>query len=439
MLFLEKQLMKFLFWVFFKTHRRTHDKEKKPRLFWGPVPILSFKYWNEALREDGYESKTIMMEYYSINKKEDFDEYFYDIISPLYLRPFVYARKILPFLSRIHWVFYVAKNFDIIHITFHGLIYREKEFLNIELLFYKKLGIKIIGLPYGADFWQYSQISDESLKHVFLMSYPQAALFEEKIKDNIIFFTKHADIIIPSMQIDGLGKWDLFPYNVATFDIKKVNTTTKNYNDFNGRNGVVNIVHSPNHRYLKGTEYIIKAIQELKNEGYKIELILLEKVGNDQVLKILNETADILVEQLVLGYALSAMEGMACGLPVISNLSSEHFTQAFRRYSYLSECPILSANIEDVKEKLVILIKNPALRKTLGMAGRKYVEKYHSQKTVKYTFGKIYDKIWFNKNVDLMSMFHPLNENSYNNASEIVEHPLITSQIPSELFKTLNH
>ena len=39
---------------------------------------------------------------------------------------------------------------------------------------------------------------------------------------------------------------------------------------------------------------------------------------------------------------LSAVEGMASGLAVLSNLDDETHTRLFRRYSFLNECPILS-------------------------------------------------------------------------------------------------
>src|SRR4051812_46896557 len=111
MSFIEKKLMQFLFWLYLKGAKK-RDSTKKPRLFWGSVPVKNFSYWNEAMKKEGYDTKTVMHEFYSINKKEDFDAYFFDIISPLYLRPFVYLQKLFPNLAKIHWVFYVADNFD---------------------------------------------------------------------------------------------------------------------------------------------------------------------------------------------------------------------------------------------------------------------------------------------------------------------------------------
>jgi hypothetical protein len=83
---------------------------------------------------------------------------------------------------------------------------------------------------------------------------------------------------------------------------------------------------------------------------------------------------------------------------------------------------------------LKCLIDNPDLRKTLGEAGVDYVEKYHSEKTSQFIFENIYDKIWHNKDVDLMSLFLPLDKASYNNKTPKIKHPLIENKLPKELF-----
>jgi glycosyltransferase involved in cell wall biosynthesis len=164
---------------------------------------------------------------------------------------------------------------------------------------------------------------------------------------------------------------------------------------------------------------------------------LIENKTNEEVLNVLNTKADILVEQLVMGYGLSAIEGMSAGIPVLTNLDDEHYTRVFRRYSYLNECPILSVTPENIEEKIKILVLNPKLRRKLGTASREYVKKYHSYESAKYMFNRVYEKIWFNKDVDLMNMYHPLHPDSYNNKTPLVKHPLVENKIPDELMQGL--
>jgi glycosyltransferase involved in cell wall biosynthesis len=147
-------------------------------------------------------------------------------------------------------------------------------------------------------------------------------------------------------------------------------------------------------------------IENLKEEGLNVELILLEKIQNDKVREIMKEV-DILAEQFVFtGYALSAIEGMALGLPVLSNLDNPDYTEVFRRYSFLDECPIVSTRIQDIKENLRILITNPKLREGLDKLSRRYVEKYHSFTTFQYLFTNILKKL-NGQDVDLINLFHP--------------------------------
>ena len=400
-------------------------------MLFGTTPIINNKYWSNSLKQIGYESETLMSEFYSINKKEDFDLYFEDILKISKFR--------FKYLCSEYVIFsYILKNYDIIHVPFKGLSLYDKWIKKNEIALFKKFGCKIVVLPYGGDFYQYSQIPDLSLRHVMQVNYPRAAKLEHEIKKNIEDLTIGADAIIAGLQTPGLGRWDVFPYNMVSIDIRVSDFNPERYNDHNGSNGVVKIVHSPNHRYIKGTEYLIKAVEQLKNEGLNVELILLERKSNDEVLRILAVEADIMVEQLVSGYGLSGMEGMASGLPVLSNLSDENVTRAFRRYSYLNECPILSTTPENIKGNLEMLITRPDLRKQIGRASRQFLEKYQSNKMIQFVFDKVYDKILYKKDIDLMNMFHPLNPDSYNNQIPKIEHPLFENKIPEALLNTLN-
>jgi hypothetical protein len=84
------------------------------------------------------------------------------------------------------------------------------------------------------------------------------------------------------------------------------------------------------------------------------------------------------------------------------------------------------------------LVLNPDLRKEIGKASRKYAEKYHSNKAAQYMFERIYDKVWYKKEIDLMNLYHPLNPESYNNQSPKIEHPLIENKLPDSYFNKSN-
>ncbi|MEE9372618.1 MAG: glycosyltransferase [Saprospiraceae bacterium] len=376
------------------------------------------------MKEEGFDSKTVMLNYYSsINSKD-----YFDVV--LTTKPTLYSKVFSP-ISAYYWYVKYLLSFDIFHLPCSGFFLGSSILWRLEGPLFRLFGKKIIVIPYGGDFYMYSKIKSPSLQHGLLLSYPKNALNEGAIARKVKYWTRQANIFITCFQLGGASRWDVLPFNALIINTKEW-TSKKHYNKKDGKNGFVNIAHTPNHRGFKGTEFLIQAVKELQDEGLLINLILIEKKPNSEVKKILFEDADILAEQFIAtAYALSGVEGMATGLPVMSNLDEEIYTRLFRRFSYLNECPILSTTPENIKENLKILITNPELRKELGIAGQRYVAKYHSYSTSKYFFGAIYKNIWNGEKLDLLNMFHPLKKSSYNNKMDIIKHPLIENKLPS--------
>lgn len=422
---MEKFLIKLVLKYFLRSNSIGVNTENKPRLMWGVTPILNFKYWNEAVKAIGCPSATFMSGYYSsINKESDFDLYYKQVPVPFFVKV---LRRLFPayqHLAQIHLLLYVVKEFDIIHTSYDGLIWGATPYWQEELEFYRKAKLKFVVLPYGSDYQMYSKLYNKSWHHALLMNYPEGIQREKEIRSKIDYFVEHAHCIMAGFQFDQISRWDILPYAVYPMNTG-IWKPKKNYSTADGKNGVVKVYHTPNHRGIKGTEFLVKAVSELQAEGLQVELCLLEKVQNDIVRKKLFEDADILVEQLILGFALSALEGMATGLPVVSNLEQdENQIKLFRRFSYLNECPILSSSPEKIKASLRRLITEPDLRKQLGEAGVQYVEKYHSYKAMGEIFTAIYDKVWYGKDNDLLNFFNPNNKEAYNNRYPFVKHPL---------------
>lgn len=376
--------------------------KNRQKIIFGSTPILNNKYWAKALKEKGNDAETLMKSYYStINTKEDFDKYFYDLIPTVFQRPYLQDAAYLLFV----WL-YLIQYAKIIVMPFDGFVFK-KYFWRFEYFLCKMNHIKVVILPYGYDAYMYSKIKDVSLQNALLISYPKAAINEQIITRKVFFWSQYAECVISGfMGCDGMPRWDIPIFQwiqINTNEWKKKNV----YSMHDGKTGAVKILHSPNHRGFKGTEYLIKAVNDLKNEGLQIDLILLEKVPNKDVLKWMQE-GDILAEQFIAtAYALSGIEGMASGLPVLANLDQEVYTTIFRRYSFLNECPILSTTPETLKDNLRLLVTTPELRKELGGLGRQYVEKYHSYAMTNYLFTSIFKKL-DGDDVDLMNLFHPL-------------------------------
>ena len=171
-------------------------------------------------------------------------------------------------------------------------------------------------------------------------------------------------------------------------------------------------------------------MKRLQDEGLKVELILIEGKQNLEVKGILEDQTDILLEQLLFtGHGLNGLEGLASGLPVICNLEDDSLLRPFRRWSFFSECPIVSATPENVTDVLRKLVTRPELRRQLGRAGREYVEKYHGLDSAQYMFGAVIDYLYGRMDAHtLLNLYNP-RTSEYCKRKPRVEHPLVDNRI----------
>ena len=391
------------------------------RLFiWGTTPIVSNKYWSEALKEQGLPSMTLMGGLYIINRREDFDRYFEDF-APAFL-----PRVVRMGLGTCLALVYALRNARVVHIPFNGFALDNSWFWALEPLLFRLAGVKVICLPFGADAYIYSRLIDPSLRYGLLASYPHFARQEVRLAARVSAWSRHADAVIAGFIIDGMPRWDVTLPQMFVIDTRQWQARST-YSTADGINAPVRILHTPNHRGFKGTEFIVAAAEKLKAEGLLVELILLEKVPNEEVRRVMGEV-DILAEQIIFtGYALSGIEGMASGIPVLANLESETYTRLHRRYGFLDECPILSTTPENIADNLRLLVTRPDLREALGRAGRAYAEKYHDYEAARFLFGSVYDKILEGRDVDLINLYHPLKSERARQLPRI-EHPLVENR-----------
>lgn len=396
----------------------------KRKLIWGPVPIINNKYWSAAMKQAGWDSITLMETYYKTYRRSDFDLYYEDLVSGI--KPQSLARMLAPLLAHL----YIARHAGVMHIPLSGGPLGNTPIWKLEAFLYGLAGVRTVALPFGGDAYLYSRISDLTVRHALLLSYPEAGRRENRVEKRVRYWIRHADIVVVGFTPDGIGRWDVTPGNKLCIDIDAWMAKAE-YSQSDGKSGKVRVLHAPNHRGVKGTEFLLQAVDVLREEGLSIELLVVEGKQNEEV-RALMQQVDILADQFLLqGYGLAAIEGMASGLPVMSNLQSEAYTRLFRRHSFLDECPILAVSPETLIRDLRSLVQKPALRRALGQAGRAYVEKYHSFAASQHLFGAIYAKLLDGKEVDLMNLFHPL-KSAYNQATPKIAHPLIENRLPSD-------
>ena len=145
------------------------------------------------------------------------------------------------------------------------------------------------------------------------------------------------------------------------------------------------IVHAPSDPKVKGTEYVIKAVEELKSEGYEIELDLVKNMPHQEAVEHYKR-ADIVVDQLLVGwYGVFAIECMALGKPVCVYIRED-------LKSYLpTPRPLIATSPRDLKEDLRRLIEDASLRSRIGKTARMFAEQVHeADKIAEYLVKEIY-------------------------------------------------
>jgi glycosyltransferase involved in cell wall biosynthesis len=144
-----------------------------------------------------------------------------------------------------------------------------------------------------------------------------------------------------------------------------------------GENKRLRILHSPTNRAMKGTDLILPIMEKVK-KNRDIEFVLAENKSHDDVMRI-KRTCDLAIEQVGnlggTGYGRNSLETLALGIPTITEMTPDYT-------AWLPENPFVLANRDSLFDRLIELIDSPSLRSEKRVAGRRWVEKYHSYEAV---------------------------------------------------------
>jgi glycosyltransferase involved in cell wall biosynthesis len=346
----------------------------KPRLVWGPMPIISIKYWSQAMRSLGYESVTCVEDVYSIYSRADFDRHRLDF-GPrgLWFEPW-----------RDYVVFaWALRRADVFMLFFDGGFLHNTAMQWLEAPLLKLARKRIIVSPYGADVAVpgYLGIWEEAMQ----IDYPDTARRAPLVRKRVDHLTRYADRIVRNINVGYLPRWDVLWPNQFAIDVGAW-TPDGEKGRHDGRDGEVVVLHAPNHRTLKGTEHVISAVQTLNEEGLQVRLELLERRPNDEVRAAMHR-ADILAEQFLAAYAMLAVEGLASGTPVMAHLS--FLPPELLEHPAVRECPIVDTSVDTLTDNLRRLVTDPELRLRLGRESRDFAVRRHSYDALGRTWAGI--------------------------------------------------
>lgn len=146
-------------------------------------------------------------------------------------------------------------------------------------------------------------------------------------------------------------------------------------------NDIPVVVHAPSDRAAKGTNFLLQAVDRLRSEGVRFELVLVENIKRDEARRFY-ERADLVVDQLLTGwYGGFAVEAMCLGKPVVSYIRREDMTRL--PSDLVDELPIIEATpvtITDVLREL--LTDRREQLPELGCRARRFAEKWHDPRNI---------------------------------------------------------
>jgi len=129
------------------------------------------------------------------------------------------------------------------------------------------------------------------------------------------------------------------------------------------------ILHAPTNQVIKGTDIILKAVDDLKREGIDFEFRLVQDMPNPELRRLLSD-ADIVVDELYAdSLGVFSSEGMATGNAVLVH---------YPEYAGVPQpCPAINITEDNLRDHLRKAILDIPWRTELATKGREYVEKHN--------------------------------------------------------------
>lgn len=343
----------------------------------GPNPLINNINWAKALKLKNYKVETFVNDCYYITC--DFDVKFKELFLGLF-----YYFPSLAFLRN-------CLRYKIIYQYFNGGVLGRLgfPFSFIEPILLRFSGVKIVVMPYGSDSQSLLLTQNKLMVNALTKDYPKHfKYYQSRVSSQVARWTLKADYIIAAMDsVDYISYWDLLV--PCHFAVEKSNANI-NLNNNLITNKSIRILHSYNHKEVKGTKFIDDAIDRLIKNGYKIDYIKLTGVSNLEVREAI-ESADIVIDQLIIGfYGMFALEAMSMGKPIVCYIRPD-LMELYSQLGYFSkdDFPIISANVLNIYAVLKDIIDKPEKLIDYGRKSLMFIEKNNSMESI----GTMFDKI----------------------------------------------
>jgi len=335
------------------------------RVFLGPAHVAG-TLWNyqQGLRSIGVDAKVVLFYEHPFSYPADIE---FKFMGNKYIR--FLKRRLNCFIQLPRLI----HDFDVFHFVYGTSILPYNFDVPILKLFRKKIVMHFV----GSDIRPINLRDEHYDVNIWINKKKKIAEFWEKNADAIISYPEQSQLLTKKYYVIPLGcdleYWKPFTSNKFKKDRDKIL-----------------IIHAPSHRVVKGTKYVLKAIESLKRDGYKIDFKLLEGVPNSEVREWLN-ISDIVIDQFNGGYGCFATESMALAKPTLGYINKKWVKDL--GYLRNKDIPIVNTTPDTIYDNLKLLIENPKLRREIGAKSRKFVEEVHDSKKIAKQLLELYKSL----------------------------------------------
>jgi len=287
----------------------------------------------------------------------------------------------------LRWFKKSRDNYDVLHFNYGS-----------SLLDFQKLGLILLDLPfYSKEQKIIFTYNGSDARGVHPIEYwdeidnPKKSLYQTVVKAakkyKIKKVEKYADHIF-AVNPDLLRylplKATFLPYTISNWHEIK--------NHPYQINNKIKIIHSPTSRDLKGSKYILEALENLEKKYSNIEVQVIENIPHEEALKLYQE-ADLVIDQVLIGwYGGFAVEVMKMGKPVAVYIREEDLKFIPDEMAEDLRKSIINITPFNIEEVLSKYIENNSLLYEKSEQAVEYVEKWHNPLYVANIVKEIYEK-----------------------------------------------
>jgi hypothetical protein len=147
--------------------------------------------------------------------------------------------------------------------------------------------------------------------------------------------------------------------------------------------GKLKIVHAPTNREAKGSDFVMQAVDKLRQtHGGLFELVLVENMPHQEALAVYR-AADLVIDQVLIGwYGALAVETMKMGKPVIARVAREDLRFLPPQMAHDVIEAVIEAEPGSLYEVLLRCVEDREFLRRHSAAALEYVHRWHAPRFV---------------------------------------------------------